>query len=290
MRVTQSGLWGLIRENLASTSTRLREAEEQAASGLLINRPSDAPEMVGQIDRLQGGVLDQKVYGANATQAQSTLDQMDSQLGRMHDTLTRAREIAIQSSGDVPTAGDRTISAVEVASLLESMLATANSEFAGSYLFAGTAYDSPPYDAVGTYSGSTDTPSVRVGDETWVTSGLDGSAVFDDTVNVFSSIAAFQLALESDDSAGILTAIDDIDAAMTQVIAARTAVGADTNVAMDAGTLAESVAVQFGERLGAIVNVDPAEAYMRVAELRNSYQAALQVAASARTGGLFALL
>ena len=290
MRVTQSGLWGLVRENLASTSTRLREAEEQAVSGLLINRPSDAPEMVGQIDRLQGGVLDQKVYGANATQAQSTLDQMDSQLGRMHDTLTRAREIAIQSSGDVPTAGDRTISAVEVASLLESMLATANSEFAGSYLFAGTAYDSPPYDAVGTYSGSTDTPSVRVGDETWVTSGLDGSAVFDDTVNVFSSIAAFQLALESDDSAGILTAIDDIDAAMTQVIAARTAVGADTNVAMDAGTLAESVAVQFGERLGAIVNVDPAEAYMRVAELRNSYQAALQVAASARTGGLFALL
>ena len=290
MRVTQSGLWGLIRENLASTSTRLREAEEQAVSGLLINRPSDAPEMVGQIDRLQGGVLDQKVYGTNATQAQSTLDQMDSQLGRMHDTLMRAREIAIQSSGDVPTAGDRTISAVEVASLLESMLATANSEFAGRYLFAGTAYDSPPYDAVGTYSGSTDTPSVRVGDEIWVTSGLDGSAVFDDTVNVFSSIAAFQLALESDDSAGILTAIDDIDAAMTQVIAARTAVGADTNVAMDAGTLAESVAVQFGERLGAIVNVDPAEAYMRVAELRNSYQAALQVAASARTGGLFALL
>lgn len=290
MRVTQSGLWSLVRENLASTSTRLREAEEQAVSGLLINRPSDAPELVGQIDRLQASVLDQSVYGKNAAQVQSTLDQMDSQLGRMHDTLNRAREIAIQSSGDTASADIRAISAVEVASLLESMIATANSEFGGRYLFAGTAYDSEPYDAVGTYSGSTDTPSVRVGDETWVTSGLDGSAAFDGTVNIFTAIAAFQVALETDDSVGIQAAIDDIDASMEQVMTARTAVGTNTNVAMDAGTLAESVAVQYGERLGTIVNADPAEAYTRLAELRNSYQSVLQVAASARTGGLFSLL
>lgn len=290
MRVTQAGIWNLVRQNLASNSTRLREVEEQAVTGLLITKPSDAPELVGQIDRLQAGSLDQEVYGKNATQAIGSLDQLDSALGRVHDTLSRARELAVQTAGDLSNSDDRGSAALEVGALRDTLLNAANSNFGGRYIFAGTAYDTPPFADDGTYTGSTDVPTTKVGDSTWVDTGLDGSAVFDDTADIFAAIDAFQAALESDDTAGIQTALDDIDAALDQVMSARANVGNETNVATDASSLAESLGAQLDAGLSDIVSADPAETYMKLSELRTSYQTALQVAASARSVGLFDLM
>lgn len=290
MRVTQAGLWNLVRQNLATNSTRLREVEDQAVTGLLISKPSDAPELVGQIDRLQAGSLDQEVYGKNASQAVGSLDQLDSALGRVHDTLSRARELAVQTAGDLSNSDDRGYAALEVSSLRDTLLDAANSNFGGRYIFAGTAYDSPPFADDGSYTGSTDTPTTKVGDSTWVDTGLDGSAVFDDSVDIFAAIDAFQTALEADDTAGIQSALDDIDAALDQVMSARANVGNQTNVATDASSLAESLGAQLDAGLSDIVSADPAETYMKLSELRTSYQTALQVAASARSVGLFDLM
>lgn len=290
MRVTQAGIWNLVRQNLASNSTRLREVEEQAVTGLLITKPSDAPELVGQIDRLQAGSLDQEVYGKNAAQAIGSLDQLDSALGRVHDTLSRARELAVQTAGDLSNSDDRGYAALEVSALRDTLLDAANSNFGGRYIFAGTAYDTPPFADDGSYVGSTDVPTTKVGDSTWVDTGLDGSAVFDDTADIFAAIDAFQTALESDDTAGIQAALDDIDAALDQVMSARANVGNQTNVATDASSLAESLGAQLDAGLSDIVSADPAETYMKLSELRTSYQTALQVAASAKSVGLFDLI
>ncbi|GDX79442.1 flagellar hook-associated protein 3 [Deltaproteobacteria bacterium] len=290
MRVTQAGLWNLVRQNLATNSTRLREVEDQAVTGLLISKPSDAPELVGQIDRLQAGSLDQEVYGKNATQAIGSLDQLDSALGRVHDTLSRARELAVQTAGDLSNSDDRGYAALEVSALRDTLLDAANSNFGGRYIFAGTAYDTPPFADDGSYTGSTDVPTTKVGDSTWVDTGLDGSAVFDDSVDIFAAIDAFQTALEADDTTGIQSALDDIDAALDQVMSARANVGNQTNVATDASSLAESLGAQLDAGLSDIVSADPAETYMKLSELRTSYQTALQVAASARSVGLFDLM
>lgn len=178
MRVTQAGLWEMVRQNLSTNASRTREVEEQAVTGLLVNRPSDSPALLAQVDRLNATTLDQDVYQQNAGQAVAQLNQMDSELGRVHDALTRVRELVVQASGDVVSAEQRGYIALEVESLRTTVLQAANSNFAGRYLFAGTAWDTAPFDDAGTYAGSTDEPRARVGADTWVTMGLDGSSVF----------------------------------------------------------------------------------------------------------------
>ncbi len=290
MRVTHNGLWALVRANLRATNARTRVIEEQAVTGMVFNRPSDAPQLVGQVDRLQATKLDQGVFETNSSQALAQLDQLDSTLGQIHDALTRARELAVQGSSDLSNAEQRGYISQEVGSLRDSVLDAANVDFAGRYLFAGTNWDSAPFDSAGAYVGSTDVPSVRVGDDSWVQTGRDGSAVFSGAVDVFGVLDAFQTALESDDTAGIQAALDDLDGALDQVMAARADVGNDARMAEDAGSLADSLSSEIESRMDSLLSADPAETYTRLSELRQAYETALQVASSSKGQNLFDLI
>lgn len=290
MRVTQTGMWSMIRRNLAETAERTRQAEEQAVSGTRLNRLSDAPDLLVEVDRLHATGLDQDVYTKTAAEALAQLDQMDSELGRVHDALSRARELAIQMAGDLSTPEQRTYAAEELEAIKATVLSAANADFAGRYLFGGTAWDSAPFDSTGAYVGSTDDASTRVGDDTWVTTCRDGSQIFQGATDIFAGLDAFITALNADDSAGISTAIGDLDTMMQQVMDSRARVGTDTNVADDASELASAMGSQIETRMGELVGADPAETYTRLSELRASYQTALQVAASAKAQGLFDLI
>lgn len=290
MRVTHSGLWNLVRANLRQTNSRTREIEERAVSGLLINRASDAPALVGQVDRLQASKLDQVVYETNSSQALAQLDQLDSSLGRIHDTLTRARELAVQTASELSNADQRGYAAQEVEALRATVLGEANVDFAGRYLFAGTNWDVEPFDAAGTYSGSTDVPTVRVGENTWVQTARDGASVFQGSVDIFAALDDFTTALNADDTAGIQTAIDQIDLALEQVMSARAEVGTDARVAEDAGSLADSLGTEIESRLDSLISADPAETYTHLSQLRSAYETALQVASSSKGQNLFDLI
>ncbi len=290
MRVTRNGLWALVRANLRATNARTRVVEEQAVTGMVINRPSDAPQLVGQVDRLHATRLDQSVFETNSSQALAQLDQLDSTLGQIHDALTRARELAVQSASELSNAEQRGYTAQEVGSIRGSVLDAANVDFAGRYLFAGTNWDAPPFDATGAYTGSADVPSIRVGDENWVQTGRDGSAVFSGPVDVFGVLDDFQTALESNDTMAIQAALDDLDGALDQVMAARADVGNDARTAEDAGSLADSLSSEIESRMDTLLSADPAETYTRLSELRQAYETALQVASSSKGQSLFDLI
>lgn len=290
MRVTQAGLWEMVRQNLSTNASRTREVEEQAVTGLLVNRPSDAPALLAQVDRLNATTLDQDVYQQNASQAVAQLNQMDSELGRVHDALTRVRELVVQASGDVVSAEQRGYIALEVESLRTTVLQAANSNFAGRYLFAGTAWDTAPFDDAGAYTGSSDEPRSRVGADTWVTTGLDGSSVFQGDVDVLGMLDGLVTALNADDTTSVEASLTDLDTSLDQVMQSRAGVGTETNVADDATELAAALQSELGTRMDDLVAADPAETYMKLSELRQAYSTALQVAASGKSQNLFDLI
>jgi flagellar hook-associated protein 3 FlgL len=290
MRVTQAGLWGMVRQNLSSNASRTREVEEQAVTGLLVNRPSDAPALLSQIDRLNATTMDQDVYQQNAGQALAQLNQMDNELGRVHAALTRVRELVVQASGDVISGEQRGYIALEVEALRTTVLQAANSNFAGRYLFAGTAWDAPPFDDAGAYAGSTAAPRSRVGADTWVETGLDGSTVFQGDADILAVLDGLVTALNADDTSSVEGALSDLDASLAQVMTSRAAVGTETNVADDAVSLSAALQSELGTRMDELVQADPAETYMKLSQLRTAYSTALQVAASAKGASLFDLI
>lgn len=280
----------MVQANLGGINSRTRELEEQAVTGLAISRASDAPELMGQLHQLSATISDQSVYSKNAGQATAVLDTMDSALARGHDALTRAREIAVQMANGTMNADERAIAAQEISSLRETILDVANTSYAGRFVFAGNAYDAAPFADDGSYSGSSDEPSTRVGENTWVSTGRDGSAIFTGDIDILVALDSFATALSSDDDAGITTAIADIDVGLNALSTARTEVGNDTNVALDASALAESMGAELQTRVDDLAAADPAEVYMKLSAMRNAYTTALQVAASGRGQTLFDLL
>jgi flagellar hook-associated protein 3 FlgL len=286
IRFPRSSLSDMVRRETASLNARIAEVQSQAISGLALQRPSDDPVGIVAAQRLSATVADQDVWIANADRAISVHDVADTALAGVNDALVRARELAVAMASETVDADARATAALEAQGLFESVLAAANTRFDGRYVFAGAAWDAPPFATDGTYTGDTSSPTARVGEDRWVETGFDGSAVFAGSVDVLTTLSGLVTALQTNDVAGVSASLDDLDLATDQIAGARGEVGVQTQNAEDARSVAESMGVVMSERLTALTQADPVETYTLLNDLQSAYTSTLQVAASASTKSL----
>ena len=286
IRLPHSSIYELTARVQAKNASRLALAEEQALTGLRINRPSDAPADLFEVHHLSAALADQAGWKANAESATGELNAMDSALEDAAGIILRARELAVAMASETASAEGRSAAALALRGLQESMATAANATFNDRYLFAGTAWTTQPFDTTGAYSGSTAEPSTQVAESRWVKTGFDGSAVFNGAVDIFATLEALAVALEADDPTAVQATLTDLDTSISMLADARSEVGAETIAASDAIDNAESLGTLFNSRLADLINVDPVAAYTKLAELRAAYDATLQVAASASTRSL----
>jgi len=271
---------------LADLQGELATVTEAAVTGLEVNDPSDAPGQWHGILDLQASVDDQTLYGDNAVTAQSLLATIDTSLGDATDVMDRALEITVQMASETYNDDDRAAAAAEVDELHSQLVELGNVSFGDRYLFAGTAYDEPAFDAAGAYQGSNDEPSTAVAASSQVATGYDGSTIFPDALQALDDLAA---ALRSGPGSADATQdmLPDLQDAQGTIISARTTAGHAFNDAEDAASTAENLELTLQSALDGEVAADPIETYTRLAELQSTYQAALQVTAQAGGSSLF---
>jgi flagellar hook-associated protein 3 FlgL len=289
-RSTQSGMTALLQNHSARINGEVRKLEIQAITGLKVNKPSDGPTETAAALRLQGLVGDQEVFQRNSVQATSLLAVADDALGQVSNIFKRAREIAIQGGSEQFNANDRESLATEVSVLREQLTALSNTRLGDRYIFSGTDYNTEAFDASGTYGGSTDAPETRISQNQWADVGFDGSDVFQGDVDAFALLEDLEDALNNNDPETVRGQIGDLESGAQQAIDWREVVGHSYKTVDDAAATAESLSAVLQTELGELVNADPAETYTRLAELRQNYQAAMQVGASTASGTLFALM
>ncbi len=290
IRATRAGLIDRVGDQQRTNSARLRRWEEVATTGLAINRPSDAPERLYEAHNMSKSAANQAQWGSNAGDAASHLQAMDQALTTGHDIIVRARELAVQMAGETVGAAERAAAAVEVRELQQSMLATANITFNDRYLFAGWEYDQPAFDSTFVYQGDANEPEARVGESRYIRVGLDGSQVFQGTVDIFGTLENLAVALETNDQPTTFAQLDDLSAAVAQLSTWQGVVGSEQAAAEDAVAVTESMKVLFSDRLSDLIEADPVVAYMELGEAQNAYNATLRVAASTSTTSLLDLL
>ncbi|MBU1109289.1 MAG: hypothetical protein KKB51_21600 [Candidatus Riflebacteria bacterium] len=125
--------------NLTQTSNRLEKSIEKLSSGLRINRAADdaaglaiSEKMRRQIRGLNRAVL-------NAQDGVSMLQTAEGALNETHSILHRMRELAIQSSNDTLTSGDRLEIQKEVGQLRDDLdRISRNTEFNTKKLLDGS--------------------------------------------------------------------------------------------------------------------------------------------------------
>lgn len=290
MRVTRQGLLELALRSTTEQRTELQRVQTQATTGIRFTRASEDVVAATAAQRASETVDDQGIAIANAERAIDTFDAADSALTAVADILVRAREIAVAMASETNDAAARAGASIEVTALVSRLQAAANQEMDGRYLFAGAAWDTPPFALDGTYSGSTQEPEAVIGAEARVRTAFDGSAIFNGAVDVFGVLSDLGVALDANDADAVAATLDTLDAATVAVSSTRADIAVETTTTEAALYVAEATEVLASQRLSALVDTDPIATYTRMSQLQAGYESTLQVIASSATRSLFDLL
>ena len=248
MRITSSLLNRVALNDVSAARQRLARTQEQASSGLRINRPSDDPVGAGRVAALEA-------EGAAITQFERVVSGVRGRVGALENSLSetntlmiRLRELAIQGANGTQDATTRGLIAKEVESIHGALLAQANTRFGGAHVFGGFLSANAPFTATGSFDPATaTTPSVVFsGDANEVQVEIEegvrvpvtangqraflGDANGDNVTDpgredVFAVAQDLWRALVTNNPAGVTATLDRIDRAGSQIAAERSRVG-----------------------------------------------------------------
>ena len=140
-----SGMNPALSAGLAQQTSILAQLQEQISSGLRVNRASDDPASAFKIMGLRSRLSDLDAFRSNLSHTLENFDQASSVLTGLSNIMVRAGELASQGATGTYSQSQRQAMASEISALLDQVVALANTEFRGQYLFGGTNDDGPPF-------------------------------------------------------------------------------------------------------------------------------------------------
>lgn len=236
MRVTEQALYSGLARAVSQGWARLARIQQQVANGVRVAAPSDDPVAAARIGALDEARRHLDSSDNAADVARARLEATEGALGEANSLFIRVRELTVQAASEHYDAAARTATADEVAALRDQLLALSNTEVAGNYLFAGARSDQPAFDAGGTYQGDGNEPELEVAPGLRVATVLSGDRVFGAAggTDLFQVLDDLETALRADDTTAIQAALDGIDSASQQLVAARAEAGSRLELVMAA--------------------------------------------------------
>jgi len=298
MRVTDAMLQRTALADVTRQRERLARTQQQAASGLRINRPSDDPLGTGMAVMLEADLaaVAQRARTVSGTRARVAVG--ERAIDAASDALVRARELAIQGANGGQDASTRLQIAREVEALHATLLAEANARFAGGHVFAGFASATAPFAASGAFTtpppvapavafaGDSHEIRVEIEDGVSVPVGLDGRRVFmgdgdgdgapdAGREDVFDVLTDLWQALASDDPAGAAAALPRLDRAMDQLSLERSGLGVVAGRLEAAEQRLAARTLDTQSRLSELRDADMAEVVSNLLQQESALQAGL---------------
>ncbi|HEX2299948.1 MAG TPA: flagellar hook-associated protein FlgL [Pseudonocardiaceae bacterium] len=283
MRITQRAVALTSLQGLNRNLDAVGKLQQQLTSGKLINAPSDSPTGTNKAMQTRSDMAAIAQQGRNITDAQSWLEQGDSTLREMLDTVRRVRDLTVQglNAGASSDASQQAL-ATEVISLQEGLIGLANTNVQGRPLFGGTTAASKAYNADGTWAGQAGPPITRkVSGSEMVRVDVTGPEAFGDAPNNLFTIVSDigrDLTLAPAAVAGHLDKLDGIMQKMLTTVADIGARGARVERAEEMN-FDQSLTLQ--QLLGETENVDLPNTIMRLQMQQVGYEAALAATAKA---------
>lgn len=264
------------------------QAQEQALSGLRVNRPSDDPVAAARAGLMYSEQARLEGYGEAADHAAMFLQAQDDVLGDVSTVLSRGTEVAVQALNGTLSAEERTALSYVADGLREELAILSNRSVAGRYIFGGYADDAPPFDAAGNYVGSTDAAEVFVGPGVKVPMGVTGDEVFTagGRTGVFDALSNLQTALQTNDRAGMQDALDRLQLAGNVVRDRWSLVGAYSESVDAASALREQRQYRVEDELTAQVHADTFDVFGKLGQARSALEAAVEIASKLPPPGL----
>jgi len=187
LRITPNVLISRAIQAAGRHSSELGNLQQQASSGLRLTKPSDDPTAMRSVLLAKNRDARLEAELSNIQDARSILNLSVTHLLDANDVLVRAKQIALEGV-QAADPSERRILAKEVDGLIDRLLAIANSENEGYYLFGGTRAHTAPFSVEGggtggqfanaRYQGSDHRSSTGVGSGGFVDMLYSGAEVF----------------------------------------------------------------------------------------------------------------
>lgn len=268
------------------------ELHQQISSGRKVSLASDDPGAYEMIRKLTSDQKKLDQFLRNADMAIQYLSITGQRLDQTVNLFHRVNELAVRGGDGILDNATRKALAQETDNALESLIAIANTSVGGQHIFGGLRTNIPPYEVVRDpetgritsveYQGSEESRFIRTEDSlitptniAGTTTGSEGGIFQTPTRDLFDSIIELRDALyrgENIAESGLTERLaDDLSHLLNQ---------ASLNGAREEQVRTHRQYVQKLQgaqlkSLDSLESIDVAEAYMRLSQSENAYQAAL---------------
>jgi flagellar hook-associated protein 3 FlgL len=289
MRVADISLSQAITTQLGQQEASIATLEEQVSSGRSLNQPSDNPAAVTQVLQLSSEASQLTSWQSNAQIATSWLGMGNNALNSVLGDMQSARTLLLQALSQ-GTQSSTTYQAIasQLQGINANLLDTANTEYEGRPIFAGTSATTAAYDSAGNYLGNTDSPTVIVGPGSGAGQAaalsVPGPQVFGSGgANIFSTLSTVigQLSSGAPTATQLNAALSALDANISTAEQASAALGnaSDAVGSTSAALTTQLTAVQDSQ--SGLEDVNIATVTTQLDSEMTNYQAAMWAASQA---------
>jgi flagellar hook-associated protein 3 FlgL len=288
-RITPAMVTSSTLNDLNSSLAALQRTSEELSSGRTILEPSDNPYGASRVIDLQSQLDGLSSYESDAQDGISWENTATSAMSSINEVAQRVRELLVQGANGTYNQADLETMALQVEQLTESVKQDANTQYAGQYVFSGTATTTAPYEqgANDEYKGNAETVSRAVGPGASVTITTNISTLLGEggedgkLLDTLRTIAKDMRGGTAEDKNALgTTDLQKLDTNIEALTQLQAAAGSATDQLQAALTRNEDLQTSITEALTNTEDTNVAATSVAYANEQAAYEAALRAAAT----------
>lgn len=288
-------------ESLRQMETRLGRAQRDVATGKRIVNPSDAPDSISTLLQARADLGRLEQTQTNLVRIKSETNGAEQALQNAVRLFDEVRTLGMSGANGVQTALTRESIAGQIGSILERLVALANTNVGGRYVFAGDhdtnlAYDpadlaqTPPW---GPYLGTPATRQAVHPTGVMFRAGLSAEEIFnhpDPGRSVFAGIEALRQALLANDEDAMRAALAPLADHAAHLNAALSFYGNVQSQIAEALDTGAKLALRLNAEVSGMEDADVTASILESQQLMFQREAALRMRATMPQRSLFDLI
>ncbi len=144
-RLSSAQIMKSLSNQIVTNQNRLINLSNKISIGKKFINSSEDPFAITKSLRSKGALTENQQFQRNQNLVLTELELADSSLQNIKDILDRFKEIAISGGNDTFSTDERAVLALEVRTLGEAMLQSANAKAGNKYIFSGNQSDVPTF-------------------------------------------------------------------------------------------------------------------------------------------------
>lgn len=290
-RITSQMLLHSAQANLQLSMSTLDKLQSQAGNQKAISKPSDDPAGAGESMRIRSDQRALAQYATNIGDGLAWLSTADSALTRATDTMQAVRDLVVQGANSgALNAPSREAIAIQLDALTESLLATANTRYAGRSIFAGNSDAGEAFTTAYAHTGVVGSVvERRISPTATMRVDVDGAAAFGTgAASVFALVGQISSDLRA--GADISTHLTAVDGALSSILGEQSRVGSRYSQLETTKELTMAQSGSLESQRADVEDVDLGSIILQLKSQEVAYQTALAVTSRALQPTLMSFL